>query len=166
MGHEHIHVVRVETPQARLQGTDHGLAAVAGRPWERTAPPRPAVLRDDYIVVSVPAEQPTEHGFRLPVLIDIGRVERRTTRSDEGFKDLTGSLQSRSGVGHAEVRGPERKLGHPQPGLPAEGFVMHGGSSMVVAGGYAARTLPNKVKGHSPYAEGRSGLSRCPPQSD
>src|ERR1035441_5052526 len=32
--------------------------------------------------------------------------------------------------------------------------------------GYAARTLPNKVKGHSPYAEGRSGLPRCPPQSD
>ena len=41
------------------------------------------------VVASVLAEQFAEDGFRLPVLIEIGRVERGTARSDEGFEDRT-----------------------------------------------------------------------------
>src|SRR5664280_2077656 len=131
MRHEHVHVVRVEPPQARLQGADHGLAAVAGRPGARSDVSRTGVLGDHHVVPSVLAEQLTEDGFRLSVLVEVGRVERRTARSDEAFEDLTGGLQTSASLGRAEVGGAERVLRHTQPSLPSEGFVTHGDSSMV-----------------------------------
>jgi hypothetical protein len=74
------------------------------------------------------AEQLTEDSFCLSVLVDIGHVERRTTRSNKGMEYLTGGFHSSASLGRAEVCGPECVFRHTQSSLPSEGFVTHGGS--------------------------------------
>ena len=123
--HEDVDVVGVQPAQALLQGSDHGLAAVAGssRAWPDL--PGAAVLGDDHELVALPAEQSAEDGLRFPALIDVRDVERRAPGGDVPLEDLTRSLQAGAGVGRPEVRRAQDVLGHPEAGLSSKDFVAH-----------------------------------------